>query len=140
MDSVLLLAGGIIGSGIFLTAQDIASNTRSPLLFLSVWLVGTIITLLACLAFAEMGAMFPEAGGQYIYLREAYGEFFSFLYGWMIFTVSNGGTIAALATGFSLYVGSVVPALSSMHIIFTLARFSAFGHEFMLPLTRGNLV
>ena len=73
-DSILLLAGGIIGSGIFLTAKDIAVNTRSPLLFLGIWVVGMVITMLACFAFAEMGAMFPEAGGQYIYLREAFGE------------------------------------------------------------------
>src|SRR6266853_5328705 len=65
-DSILLLAGGIIGSGIFLTAKDIALNTRSPLLFLSIWAIGMVITLFACFAFAEMGAMFPQAGGQYV--------------------------------------------------------------------------
>ena len=75
LDSILLLAGGIIGSGIFLTAQDVALSTRTPWLFLSVWALGMGITLLACFAFAEMGAMFPDAGGQYVYMREAYGEF-----------------------------------------------------------------
>ncbi|HEY6250086.1 MAG TPA: amino acid permease, partial [Candidatus Angelobacter sp.] len=82
LDSILLLASGIIGSGIFLTAADVAKNTRTPVLFLSIWVIGMVITMLACFAFAEMGAMFPEAGGQYVYLREAYGEFVAFLYGW----------------------------------------------------------
>jgi len=140
LDSILLLAGGIIGSGIFLTAQDVALNTGSPLRFLSVWIIGLIITLLACFAFAEMGAMFPQAGGQYVYMREAYGDFVAFLYGWMIFTVSCGGTIAALAAGFSLYIGAVFPALSAQHVVLTLARFNVHGHETALNLTRGHLV
>jgi len=140
LDSILLLAGGIIGSGIFLTAQDVALNTGSPWRFLSVWLIGLIITLLACFAFAEMGAMFPQAGGQYVYMREAYGDFVAFLYGWMIFTVSCGGTIAALAAGFSLYIGAVFPALSSEHVVLVLARFNLHEHDFALNVTRGHLV
>ena len=124
LDSVLLLAGGIIGSGIFLTAQDIALSTRMPWLFLGVWALGMGITLLACFAFAEMGAMFPEAGGQYVYMREAYGEFVAFLYGWMIFTVSVGGTIAALGVGFAVYLGSVFPALAADRPLLALGHFT----------------
>jgi basic amino acid/polyamine antiporter, APA family len=143
-DAILLLAGGIIGSGIFLTAQDIALNTRAPWLFLSVWVLGIFITLLACFAFAEMGAMFPDAGGQYVYLREAYGEFAAFLYGWMIFTVSNGGTIAALAVGFALYMGNVFPSLASESGVWTIPGFSFLGHAGWtvpaLAITRGHLV
>jgi len=131
LDSILLLASGIIGSGIFLTAKDVAGNTRSPLLFLSIWVIGGVITLLACFAFAEMGAMFPEAGGQYVYLREAYGEFVAFLYGWMIFTVSVGGTIAALGAGFALYIGKVFPALAADQAVWAVGSFT---------LTRGHLV
>src|SRR5437660_4849384 len=123
LDSILLLASGIIGSGIFLTAKEIAGNTRSPLLFLSIWAIGGVITMLACFAFAEMGAMFPEAGGQYIYLREAYGEFVAFLYGWMIFTVSVGGTIAALGAGFALYIGKVFPVLEAGQAVWTVGQF-----------------
>jgi len=118
LDSILLLASGIIGSGIFLTAADVASNTRTPILFLSIWVIGMLITLPACFAFAEMGAMFPEAGGQYVYLREAYGEFVAFLYGWMIFTVSVAGTVAALGAGFAEYIGKIFPAVSAVHIVF----------------------
>jgi basic amino acid/polyamine antiporter, APA family len=140
LDSVLLLAGGIIGSGVFLTAQKIALNTRTPTVFLLVWGIGMVITLLACFAFAEMGAMFPDAGGQYVFLREAYGEFVAFLYGWMIFTVSNGGTIAALATGFSLYIGVVFPALAANHTVLTVGQFTVHGHAISLALTRGHVV
>ena len=124
LDSVLLLAGGIIGSGIFLTAQDIALSTRMPWLFVGVWALGMGITLLACFAFAEMGAMFPEAGGQYVYMREAYGEFVAFLYGWMIFTVSVGGTIAALGVGFAVYLGSVFPTLAADRPLLAVGHFT----------------
>ena len=130
-DSILLLAGGIIGSGIFLTAQDVATSTRRPWLFLSVWGIGVVITLLACFAFAELGAMFPEAGGQYVYMREAYGEFVAFIYGWMIFTVSCGGTIAALAAGFALYMGSLFPEIDANRVVMALGPFA---------LTRGHMV
>jgi APA family basic amino acid/polyamine antiporter len=130
-DSILLLAGGIIGSGVFLTAQDVASSTRRPWLFLTVWGIGMVITLLACFAFAELGAMFPEAGGQYVYMREAYGEFVAFIYGWMIFTVSCGGTIAALAAGFALYMGGIFPALDAEQVVRHIGPFA---------LTRGHLV
>src|SRR6185437_6178769 len=124
LDSILLLAGGIIGSGIFLTAQDVAGSTRTPSLFLGVWVLGMGITLLACFAFAEMGAMFPDAGGQYVYMREAYGEFVAFLYGWMIFTVSVGGTIAALGVGFAVYLGSVFPALAADRPLLLIGHFT----------------
>jgi basic amino acid/polyamine antiporter, APA family len=155
LDSILLLAGGIIGSGIFLTAQEVALNTRTPLLFLGVWALGLLITMPAAFAFAEMGAMFPDAGGQYIYMREAYGEFVAFLYGWMIFTVSIGGTVAALGAGFSLYLGSVFPAVGAGHAVATLGphvlhghtfafgghTLLAFGdHTFLFTLTRAHLV
>lgn len=131
LDSILLLAGGIIGSAIFLTAQDVAANTRSPFLFLAIWVIGMVITMLACFAFAEMGAMFPDAGGQYVYLREAYGEFVAFLYGWMLFTVGIGGTNAALAAGFSLYLGRAFPVLATEHAVLLIGPFA---------FTRGHVV
>src|SRR3974390_2394113 len=131
MDAVMLLVGGIIGSGIFLTAAPIASAVHKPWFFLGIWLVGGIITLLACFAFAEMAAMFPEAGGQYVFLREAYGEFPAFLYGWMIFTVGQSGTIAALAVGFAEYFGAILPFASAHQPVATIVGWS---------LTRGHLV
>ena len=130
-DSVLLMMGGIIGSGVFLTASSIASAVRNPIFFLGVWIIGGAISLLACFAFAEMSAMFPEAGGQYVFLREAYGEFPAFLYGWMIFSVAQSGTIAALAVGFAEYLGVVAPFAAAHAPVLRVAHFT---------LTRGDLV
>src|SRR5262249_31561287 len=80
LDSVLLLASGIIGSSIFLTAKDIAGPLPNPVLFLLVWILGAVISLFACGACAELGSMFPDSGGQYVYLRETYGDLVAFLY------------------------------------------------------------
>src|SRR6516162_10448762 len=118
LDSVLLLVSGVIGSSIFLTAKDIAGPLPNPVLFLMVWVAGALISLLACNAFAEMGSMFPDSGGQYVYLREAYGDLVAFLYGWMLFSVANGGTIAALAVASAAYIGQVVPFVSQSHVMF----------------------
>ena len=121
LDSVLLLCGGIIGSSIFLTAKDIARPLPHPALFLLVWILGAGISLLGCTAFAELGSMFPDSGGQYVYLREAYGDLPAFLYGWMLFSVANGGTIAALSVASAAYLGGIVPAISQEHVVFAAA-------------------
>jgi APA family basic amino acid/polyamine antiporter len=131
LDSVLLLVGGIIGSSIFLTAKDIAGPLPHPVLFLLVWIIGGGISLLGCTAFAELGSMFPDSGGQYVYLREAYGDLPAFLYGWMLFTVGNGGTIAALAVGSAAYLGGIMPAISQDQVVL-----SVFG----IVLTRAHIV
>jgi basic amino acid/polyamine antiporter, APA family len=131
LDGIMLLAGGIIGSGVFLTAGQIAEQVRRPGIFLLVWVVGGVVSLLACFAFAELGSMFPSAGGQYVYLREAYGEFWGFLYGWMNFAVGGAGTIAALAAGFIEYFGVLVPAVSTHRAIL---------HVGSWTLSRGHLV
>src|SRR5579885_958802 len=121
LDSVLLLVSGIIGSSIFLTAKDIAGPLPHPTLFLLVWVLGGVISLFACFAFAELGSMFPDSGGQYIYLRETYGDLVAFLYGWMLFAVANGGSIAALSVASAAYIGQVVPFLSQERIAFSFA-------------------
>ncbi len=121
LDAVLLLVGGVIGSSIFLTAKDIAGSLPHPVLFLLVWLLGGAISMCACFAFAEMGTMFPDAGGQYVYLREAYGDLPAFLYGWMMFSVGNGGSIAALAVGAAAYLGGIIPSISQEHVVFAIA-------------------
>ncbi len=131
LDSVLLLVSGIIGSSIFLTAKDIAGPLPHPVWFLLVWVLGGVISMCACFAFAELGSMFPDSGGQYVYLREAYGDLPAFLYGWMLFAVANGGSIAALAVGSAAYLGETVPPISSAHIVY-----SGLG----LTLTRAHLV
>lgn len=130
-DAILLLAGGIIGSGIFLTAKSIAVNTRLPWLFITVWVIGVGMALLACFAFAELGAMFPQAGGQYVYMREAYGDTAGFLYGWMYFAVSATGTVAALGVGFATYLGQAFPVLQVDRVVASFGLFS---------LTRGHVI
>src|ERR1700751_268374 len=119
LDSILLLAGGIIGSSIFLTAKDIAGPLPHPALFFLVWVVGAVISMSAAVAFAELGSMFPDSGGQYVYLREAFGDLVAFLYGWMLFIVANGGTVAALSVASAAYAGQVFPAISEQHVVFT---------------------
>ncbi len=131
LDSVLLMVGGIIGSGIFLTPGAIAAALPRTSLFLLIWVAGGLITLFACFAIAELGAMFPDAGGQYIFLREAYGEAPAFMYGWMLFTVGGTGTVATLAVAFAEYFGVLLPVFSAHAPIVTIA-----GHA----LTRGHVV
>jgi APA family basic amino acid/polyamine antiporter len=131
LDSVLLLVSGIIGSSIFLTAKDIAGPLPNPTLFFLVWVLGGVISLCACVAFAELGSMYPDSGGQYIYLREAYGDLVAFLYGWMLFAVANGGTIAALSVASAAYMGNIIPAISQQHVMFSLAG---------IPFTRAHAV
>jgi APA family basic amino acid/polyamine antiporter len=145
LDSVLLLVSGIIGSSIFLTAKDIAGPLPHPALFLLVWVIGGVVSLFGCVAFAELGSMFPESGGQYVYLREAYGDLVAFLYGWMLFSVANGGTIAALAVAAAAYMGEIVPPISQEHVIFAVAgitftRAHAVGLLLIVILTYVNVV
>ena len=145
LDSVLLLVSGIIGSSIFLTAKDIATPLPQPALFLLVWVLGAVISLCACFAFAELGSMFPDSGGQYIYLREAYGDLVAFLYGWMLFSVANGGSIAALSVAAAAYVGQVFPFVSESHVIFAssaivLTRAHLLGLVLIAILTYVNVV
>jgi basic amino acid/polyamine antiporter, APA family len=135
LDSVLLLVSGVIGSSIFLTAKDIAGPLPHPALFLGVWVIGAVISLCACFAFAELGSMFPDSGGQYIYLREAYGDLIAFLYGWMLFAVANGGSIAALSVASAAYLGQILPVISQAKIVFTVAGLAVTrAHLFALLL------
>src|SRR5499427_6564732 len=135
LDSVLLLVSGIIGSSIFLTAKDIATPLPQPVLFLLVWVLGALISLCACFAFAELSSMFPDSGGQYIYLREAYGDLIAFLYGWMLFAVANGGTIAALSVASAAYTGQVFAVVSQEHVVFAIGSIAVTrAHLFALVL------
>jgi len=145
LDSVLLLAGGIIGSSIFLTAKDIAGPLPHPALFFLVWVIGAMISMCAAFAFAELGSMFPDSGGQYVYLREAFGDLVAFLYGWMLFTVGNGGTIAALSVASAAYLGAIFPVISDQHVILsaagvTLTRVHVVALALVLVVTWINVI
>jgi basic amino acid/polyamine antiporter, APA family len=106
---IMLAIGASIGSGIFLTPSEIAQSLPSEQGILTVWLLGGLITMMGALTFAELGAMFPRAGGIYLFLKEAYGPLVAFLYGWTMLLVSNTGSIAALSLAFAKYIGFIFP-------------------------------
>jgi len=118
LDTAFLVIGAVVGSGIFMTPGLIASILPSPGLLLTVWLVGGLIALCGALSFAELGAMYPEAGGQYVYIREAYGRGAAFLFGWAFFGFIMCGGLAALAVAFAEFLGHFVPALSTAKVLF----------------------
>ncbi|UCD37076.1 MAG: amino acid permease [Fidelibacterota bacterium] len=109
LDSTMINVGTIIGSGIFLVPTTIALYLHSSILTLAVWLVAGVVTLFGALSMAELGAAMPRAGGQFVYLREAYGTIWGFLYGWASFAVINSAAIAALAVAFATYLGFFNP-------------------------------
>jgi APA family basic amino acid/polyamine antiporter len=117
VDSIFLVIGGVIGSGIFMTAGFIAEFVPSVWMVLMVWLIGGIITLCGALSFGELGAMFPKAGGQFICLKGAYGDWAGFLFGWAFFWGIECGGIAALAVGFAEYTGYFLPGLSTQAVL-----------------------
>ena len=110
--------GSMIGSGIFIVSADMARTLGSPGLLLVAWVLTGVITVTAALGYGELAAMFPEAGGMYVYLREAYGKLPAFLYGWALFMVIQSGTIAAVSVAFSKFSGVIFPIVSSSHWIF----------------------
>src|SRR6185312_7491571 len=99
-DTSFIVVGSIVGAGIFLVSPAVAQSVASPLAFLSVWLVGGVVALAGALTNGELGGLFPRSGGEYVYLREAYGPGFGFLSGWTSFWIGFPGSIAALAAGF----------------------------------------
>ncbi|GAC1656731.1 MAG: amino acid permease [Gemmatimonadaceae bacterium] len=108
----MLVAGSMIGSGIFIVSSDIARQVGSTLWLLMAWVMTGVITLLGALAYGELAAMYPRAGGQYVYLREAMGPLMGFLYGWTLFVVIQTGTIAAVAVAFGRFLGVLWPAIT----------------------------
>jgi len=112
LDATMVVAGSMIGSGVFIVSADIARQVGSAGWLLVVWIASGLLTVVAALSYGELAAMMPEAGGQYVFLREAYSPFWGFLYGWTLFLVIQTGTIAAVAVAFSRYLGVLVPAIS----------------------------
>jgi APA family basic amino acid/polyamine antiporter len=135
LDSTLLVMGIIIGSGIFLTTGVMAEDLPSPTLLMAAWMVGGLLTLAGALTYAELGAAMPEAGGQYIYLRESYGPLPAFLFSWITFLVYQPGTISAVMVGFAAYLGYFVPGLGTENV---LLAFQIGGRE--IALTAGQTV
>jgi basic amino acid/polyamine antiporter, APA family len=118
MDATMIVAGSMIGSGIFIVSADIVRNVGGAGWLILVWLITGFMTLTAAVSYGELSGMFPKAGGQYVYLKEAYNPLVSFLYGWSLFSVIQTGTIAAVGVAFSKYAAYLIPALSEdNHII-----------------------
>src|SRR5262252_6230087 len=112
LDSTMLVAGSMIGSGIFIVSSIIARQVGSPGWLLVVWIVTGLLTLTAALSYGELAAMMPKAGGQYVYLRESFSPLWGFLYGWTLFLVIQTGTITAVAVGFAKFLGVLWPRIS----------------------------
>ena len=112
LDATALVVGSMIGSGIFIVSAEILRQVQAPGLLLFVWALSGVVTLLGALTYGELAAMFPKAGGNYVYLREAVSPLFGYLYGWTLFVVIQTGTIAAVAVAFARFTSVLFPSLS----------------------------
>jgi APA family basic amino acid/polyamine antiporter len=137
LDSTMIVAGSMIGSGIFIVSADIARQVGSPGWLLVVWLVTGLLTVMAALSYGELAAMMPKAGGQYVYLREAFSPMWGFLYGWTLFLVIQTGTVAAVAVGFARYLGAIVPVISENNYLIAPIRLSS---KYAVSLSTAQLV
>src|SRR4051812_45322539 len=117
LDSTMIVAGSMIGSGIFIVSADIARQVGSPGWLLVVWVITGLLTVTAALSYGELAAMMPKAGGQYVYLREAYSPLWGFLYGWTLFLVIQTATIAAVAVAFARYSGIFFDKISETNYL-----------------------
>jgi len=123
-DATMVVVGSMIGSGIFIVSADMARRLGSPGWLLVAWVVTGVLTITAALSYGELAAMMPRAGGQYVYLREAFSPLWGFLYGWTLFMVIQTGTIAAVAVGFAKYLGVLVPWVSESSYIIPIVHLS----------------
>jgi APA family basic amino acid/polyamine antiporter len=132
LDSTMIVAGSMIGSGIFIVSADIGRQVGSPGWLLVVWLVTGFLTIVGALSYGELAAMMPKAGGQYVYLREAYSPFWGFLYGWTLFLVIQTATIAAVAVAFGRYTGVLIPQISESNYLIEPVRIGSSSYGFSL--------
>ncbi|MGC2619399.1 MAG: amino acid permease [Acidobacteriaceae bacterium] len=131
-----IVVGSMIGSGIFIVPAEISRDTASPALLIAAWLITAVMTLIGALSYGELAAMMPGAGGQYIYLREALGRIWGFLFGWTLFLVIQTGTIAAVAVAFGKFLGVFFPSVSSTNWIWHIAHVPAWR---IGPMVLGNM-
>ncbi|HWF38342.1 MAG TPA: amino acid permease [Candidatus Acidoferrales bacterium] len=131
-----IVAGSMIGSGIFIVPADISRNVGSPALLIAAWLVTAAMTIIGALSYGELAAMMPKAGGQYVYLREALGPMWGFLYGWTLFLVIQTGTLAAVAVAFGKFLGVFFPGVSASHWLWHIGHVPAWR---VGPMVLGNM-
>ena len=123
LDGTMLVAGSMIGSGIFIVSSDMVRQVGSAGWLILIWIISSLITMIAAVSYGELSAMFPKAGGQYVYLKESYNSLVAFLFGWSFFAVIQTGTIAAVGVGFSKFAAYLVPAFSDENILVELSSF-----------------
>jgi basic amino acid/polyamine antiporter, APA family len=134
-DSTMVVVGSMIGSGIFIVSADMARTIGSPGWLLVAWMVTGALTIVGALSYGELAAMMPKAGGQYVYLREAFSPLWGFLYGWTLFLVIQTGTIAAVAVGFARYSGALFPWIADDHYLIAPVHLST-GYALSLSTTQ----
>src|SRR5207248_396324 len=117
LDSTTIIVGSMIGSGIFIVSAEIARQVQTPGMLMLAWIITAVITIFGALSYGELAAAMPRAGGQYIYLKEAFGPLFGFLYGWTLFSVIQTGTIAAVGVAFAKFTGVFYPSISANNIL-----------------------
>src|SRR5881394_3901840 len=122
VDATMVVAGSMIGSGIFIVSADIVRNVGSAGWLIAVWLITGFMTITAAVSYGELSGMFPKAGGQYVYLKESYNPLMGFLYGWSFFAVIQTATIAAVGVAFSRFTSYLIPGVGESNILI-----SAFG-------------
>ena len=133
LDATMVVAGSMIGSGIFIVSADIVRNVGSAGWLIMVWLITGFMTIIAAMSYGELSGMYPKAGGQYVYLKEAYNPLVGFLYGWSFFAVIQTGTIAAVAVAFAKFAAYFVPglALTDENLLFTVGPFKIYTAQFL---------
>ena len=134
-DSTMVVVGSMIGSGIFIVSAEMARNIGSPGWMLGAWVLTGLLTIVGALSYGELAAMMPRAGGQYVYLREAFSPLWGFLYGWTLFLVIQTGTIAAVSVGFARYLGALVPWVADDHFLIAPIHLST-GYALSLSTTQ----
>src|SRR6516162_5621357 len=139
-DATTIVMGSMIGSGIFIVAAEIGREVKAPGPLLLTWVISGLMTVLAAVTYGELAAMMPRAGGQYVYLREAFGPLFGFLYGWTLFLVIQTGTIAAVAVAFGKFLGVFFPWISAQNLLIDLGNVNLFGHSTALTVSSQQLI
>lgn len=137
LDSTMIVAGSMIGSGIFIVSADMARQLGSPGWLLVAWLITGFLTMVGALSYGELAAMMPRAGGQYVYLREAFSPLWGFLYGWTLFLVIQTGTIAAVSVGFARFLGVLWPTVSESNYLIKPIN---LGSSYAVSLSTAQLV
>jgi APA family basic amino acid/polyamine antiporter len=120
LDATMIVVGSMIGSGIFIVSADITRNVGSAGWLILIWAITGLLTLIAALSYGELSGMFPRAGGQYVYLKEAFNPLVGFLFGWAFFAVIQAGSIAAVAVAFAKFTAFIFPSLGEQHVLFDL--------------------